>query len=317
MFVCDILNEEIVRDKMKVYIDNDYLEFDQNKIDKLKQLGYEVKETPTPDLEVIVSSRRKLINHTDNFKNLKFIQLTSAGYDFLETQPVKEKGILLANAKGVYSEAIGEFVVARLLQVYQGLRHLDQSQKAHVWDRNIDLLSLKNLKGAILGTGSIAKEVVKRLKAFGPNLDGYNTKGTHHQEFDACYPLDQFDQKSDQYDFIVITLPLNEVTQYYFDKARLNALKKECVLVNIARGPIIKESDLLEIMDTHLSAIVLDVFEQEPLDKKSPLWTHPKAYLSSHISFKNNFYKENIQSLIMDNLVKYIKQESLTNLVEL
>lgn len=302
---------------MKVYIDNDYLEFDQNKINELKQVGYDVKDSPTEDLDVLVSSRRKQINNTDNYENLKFIQLTSAGYDFLDTQPLKEKGILLANARGVYSEAIGEFVVARLLQVYQQLRLLEKNQQTLNWDRSLDLVSLKNLKGAILGTGSIGKEVAKRLKVFGPYLEGFNTKGSQHQEFDACYPLEEFDQKAPNYDFVVITLPLNEKTHYYFKKERLLLLKQECVLVNIARGPIINEADLIEIMDSHLLAIVLDVFEKEPLDQNSPLWNHPKMYLSSHISFKNNYYKENIQSLIFDNLVKYIHQEPLTNLIEL
>lgn len=301
---------------MKVFIDNAMFDLDEKNKNKLEQLGYEIQSQPDVKTEVLVSTNRKVINNINEYPNIRFLQLTSAGYDFLDFTQARQQEVLVSNARGVYSEAIAEFVVARLLQVNQQLRRLDHDQDIRHWNRQVRLNSLINQKGAILGTGSIGKECAKRLKVFGPVLDGYNTKGTTHEEFDQSYPLSEFDLRASEYDFIVITLPLNSDTKHFFNKQRLLSLNKEGILINIARGPIIEENDLGEILDDHLQAVILDVFETEPLSPESSLWNHQKAYLSAHISFKNNYYVENIQNLVVDNLERFINHQELINVLE-
>ena len=300
---------------MKLFLEERNVPYNQEFKDTLVELGYTLQDTPDNKTQVMVSTNKKILNNGGLYPSLQYVQLTSAGFDYFDIEQLKAQGVKISNARGVYSHGIAEFVVTRLLEVYQDLRGLNSSQRQAEWNRDINLVSLRNLKGAILGTGSIAKEVGRLLRVFGPILEGYNRQGTQHEEFDRCYPLSEFDQKSSSYDFIVITLPLNASTKHFFNKERLLSLNKDAVLVNIARGPIIKEDDLISILDTHLKAAILDVFEKEPLDEGSPLWTHPKTYLSSHISFKNNFYIENVIALILSNLEKYILNKEVTHLI--
>lgn len=297
---------------MKVYLDSHSIKIREEDLTLFKQLETTFLQQPTDEMEVYVGNDRKIINHPEEYKSLKLIQLMSAGYDPFNIEKLKEHNITLCNARGVYSYGIAEFVVTRLLEVNQELRWINQQTK---WNKKIEFRSLLNQKGAILGTGSIATEIARLLKVFGVHLDGYNTKGTKVDYFDSNYPLEQFDDHAQSYDFVIITLPLNDQTKYYFDKERLLSLKSDSVLINIARGPLVKESDLIEVLDNHFKAVILDVFEKEPLDDNSPLWTHPKAYLSSHISFRNNLYKENLYQLIKNNLLSWAQGSSLTNIV--
>lgn len=297
---------------MNLFLD---IKHPDNLIDALKELGYTIQSEPNQDTEVMVTTNKKYLNNPDRYPSLKLVQLTSAGFDYFDVDKLKNQGITVLNARGVYSLAIAEFVVTRLLEVNQQLRTLNKLQSESKWERKINLRSLKGMKGAILGTGSISNEIARLLKPFGPIIDGYNTKGTAHDDYHQCFPLIEFDDYARTYDFVIITLPLNEHTKGYFNEDRLHRLSPDCILINIARGPIIIESELIKVLDYHLQAVVLDVFEQEPLVSESLLWQHPKAYLSSHVSYMNNFYKDNVSNLIQDNLIRYIKQEDLINIV--
>lgn len=298
---------------MKIYLDQELRKRLASNEEELSQLGYVFQDEADQETQVIVSNNKELINSPELYPALQYTHLTSAGFDDIDLSSIKQQQILVSNARGVYSEAIAEFVVARLLEVVHCFRQINQSQREYHWNKDVNPLSLKKMHGAILGTGSIGKETARLLNGFGTICEGFNTKGTAHPEFNDCYPLSEFDQRADQYDFVVITLPLNDQTKHYFNKERLLLLNKEAILVNIARGQIIKEEDLIDILDSHLKAVILDVFEEEPLNQKSPLWTNEKAYLSPHISFKDNFYKDNFKKLIVNNLKRFILNEEVLN----
>lgn len=299
---------------MFIYLDEGFIHFSQEQKDYIEKLGYQIQNEPDLQTEILVSSRGSDLKKVEKLGQLKVIQLMSAGYDFFDVDAIKARDIQICNARGVYSEAIAEFVVARILEIYQKLPFINKLQSDKEWFRDFELQTISGLKGAILGTGSIAQETGKLLKVFGSHIDGYNTSGNKPtDDFDECYKLKEFDNLASSYDFVVITLPLNEHTKHYFNKERLLSLKPEAVLVNIARGPIVSEADLIEILDQHLDAVILDVFENEPLSNESPLWNHPKTFISPHISFRNIKYKENLIDLILENLTLYSKGKELLN----
>lgn len=304
------------RDEMKTYIDQSIVQLTQQDKDNLKKMGIDLHSEMSDEIEIVVSSNGKILNSIACYPNVKFVQLTSAGYDFINIDNLLSKGIIIANARGVYSQAIAEFVVARLLQVNQELRLLDNNQNKTNWNRQIQLQTLLNQKIGILGTGSIAQEMAKLLKVFNCHLVGFNTKGRDVFDFDECYPLEEFDSMSPQFDVVIVTLPLNEQTKGYMDKERLLNLKADCIFVNIARGPIVKEDELIEVLDHHLKAAILDVFDKEPLESESLLWQHPKVYLSPHISFKNETSKLNLRELTLRNIKNYLNSVEIENQIK-
>lgn len=296
---------------MKLYMDTMLQTIAQSNQELLESWGYELTLDET-EAEVVVSSNRDVIN---NATFAKFIQLQSAGFDFLDLEDIKRRGVLVANARDVYSDGIAEFVIGRILSVLQKHTVLCQKQKAKEWDRNYHFQSLEKMNVAIIGAGSIGQQIAGRLKPFGPKLIGYNRSGQQAFNFDICYTLDTLDETLPFMDIVILAIPLSEDTQYLINKDRIERMKEDVILVNIARGAVVNEDDLIASLDNHFQAVILDVFEKEPLDSESSLWTHPKVYLSSHVSFRDNRYKEELRQLVINNLQRYSKQKLPINLI--
>ena len=296
---------------MKLYMDTMLQKIAQSNEEYLNSLGYELTLDET-EAEVVVSSNKDIIN---NATAVKFIQLQSAGFDFLDLEKIKAKGVSVANARDVYSNGIAEFVIGRILSVLQKHTVLCQKQKEKEWDRQYHFQSLEQMNVAIVGAGSIGQQIAGRLKPFGPKLIGYNRSGQQALNFDVCYTLDTLDETLPTMDIVILAIPLSEDTHHLINKERIQLMKQDVILVNIARGGVINEQELIDSLDEYFQAVILDVFEQEPLDLESKLWTHPKVYLSSHVSFRDNRYREALKHLIFTNLERYSKQKFLINLI--
>lgn len=294
---------------MKLYMDTMLQKIAESNKDYLESLGYQLTLDET-EAQVVVSSDKDII---DNAKQAKFIQLQSAGFDFLDVEAIKAKGVLIANARDVYSDGIAEFVIGRILSVLQKHEVLRQKQQNNEWDRQYHFQSLENMNVAIVGSGSIGQQIAGRLKPFGPKLIGYNRSGQQAMNFDVCYTLDTFDLTLPKMDIVILAVPLTKDSKHLINKERIQLMKEDVILVNIARGSVINEPELIESLDNHFQAVILDVFEKEPLDTESPLWSHPKVYLSSHVSFRDNRYKEELKHLILNNLQRYAEQKYLIN----
>ena len=232
-----------------------------------------------------------LNDNIHKFKQLKYVQLTSAGYDKL-SEDILKSNLVITNAKGVYSEAISEYVMSFVLAELKNHESLKQSQKKQEWNKAIHLSSAINKTILCLGTGSIAYEVAKRAKAFGMKVIGVNSDGRKIEGFDDCTVMS--DHKTlKQADFVISTLPLNQETKKSLGYDFFRTLKDDAVFINIGRGEVVDEKALLEVLSTKLSKVILDVFVSEPLNRDSLFWTHPKVIVTPHISYKSEHNDEN------------------------
>lgn len=297
-------------------------EFKPQQLQTLKDSGYTIKTIDEFDQktemdwpEVIVGRNQLDLKKPELFTRLKLIQLTSAGYNKVNVEKATEVGIKVANARGAYSVQIAEYILAKILAVYKNQRLYDSFQIEKEWNRKLHMTSLVGQEVAILGTGSIGQAVAKRLRPFETIITGFNTIGRLDPNFDDAHALSELSEIIHKFDIIVICLPLNDATDQLFDKNLLLKTKETATLINIGRGKIIKEDDLIDILDAHLRAVILDVFEKEPLPQDSPLWSHPKAYVSAHISFNDDSTTETLHTILMDNLIRYIEKEPLNNLI--
>lgn len=117
-------------------------------------------------------------------------------------------------------------------------------------------------------------------------------------------------------DYVVIALPLTETTRHLFDEEIFRAMKSNAFLVNVGRGPIVKEKDLVKALKKGwIAGAGLDVFEAEPLAESSPLWDLENVIISPHVAGFTPSYDERVTDLFVENLRRYLAQEPLLNVV--
>ena len=253
-------------------------------------------------IEGVICNGLFLHHDIKEFKNLRYIQLTSAGFDRVPMNYVKEHDIEIHNARGVYSIPMAEFAIAGVLQIYKQNRYFYENQKGHKWEKHRGLLELLEKKVCIVGCGSVGTECAKRFKAFGCSVIGVDIKPYQNELYDSMLPLDSLDDALTKADVTILTLPLTEETCRFINADRFKAMKNGAVLVNISRGAIIDTDALIAALNTHLGGAVLDVFDEEPLHESSPLWDMRNVIITPHNSFVSEGNYARMLDVIMNNL---------------
>ena len=301
--------------------------YGNEKMDLIRNLGYEVilkdeknieYSDDIEDIEVFVCYNPFSTLDITKMKNLKWIQLSSIGVDQVPAETILKNNIILTNNKGGYSIPMGEWVVLKTLEIYKKSVDLYSQQRAKKWKMNTKLLELCGKNIAFIGTGSIAVESAKRFQGFEANVIGINTKGTETNYFNKCYSIDELDKVLAISDVVILTIPYTEDTHHLINRDKLNKMKKNAVLINVSRGSIINEKDLIDhLREGNLLGAALDVFEEEPLPAENPLWNMENVIVTPHNSWMSEMRDERRFKTIFENMERYIKEEELINLVNL
>lgn len=252
-------------------------------------------------VEGVICNGLFLSHPIEKFTNLKYIQLTSAGFDRVDMNYVKAHNIEIHNARGVYSIPMAEFAICGVLQLYKQAAFFRENQKQHLWEKHRGLLELAGKNVLIVGCGSVGNECAKRFRAFDCTITGVDLYPREDSLYCVILPLDELDNALKQADIVVLTLPLTEQTRHLIDDSKLSFMKDGATLVNIARGAIIDTDALLNHIDRFTGA-VLDVFEEEPLNENSPLWDKPNIILTPHNSFVGEGNGERLRTIVFLNL---------------
>lgn len=251
--------------------------FMQNESDKLPVLASEI--------EGVICNGLFLHHRIEEFTNLRYIQLTSAGYDRAPMDYIKEHNIKVFNARGVYSIPMAEFALTGVLQLYKQSKFFYDNQSAHKWDKHRGLIELYGKTVCIVGCGNVGTECAKRFNAFGCDTYGVDLYPREDESYKKMYALSELDRAIKNADIVVLTLPLTEKTKHLFNKERFSKMRNGAILVNIARGAVVDTDALITSLDNKLGGAVLDVFEEEPLNENSPLWDLENVILTPHNSF--------------------------------
>ena len=279
-------------------------------IDEIKKIGNSVvfMKNESDDLpcsyewvEGVVSNGLFLSHPIEYFKNLKYIQLTSAGYDRVPMEYIKKHNIEIHNAAGVYSVPMAEFAICGVLELYKQSRFFYQNQKESKWEKHRELLELCGKTVAIIGCGNVGTECAKRFSAFGCNVIGADLFPREDKSYNKIVNIDLLDDVISNADIVVLTLPLTDRTQHLINEERLNKLKNTAVLVNISRGAVIDTDALLRCLP-NIGGAVLDVFEEEPLSENSLLWNMENVILTPHNSFVGDGNQKRLADCIISNL---------------
>ena len=247
-------------------------------------------------VEGVICNSLFLYHPISQFINLKYIQLTSAGFDRVPMDEVNRRGIEIHNARGVYSIPMAEFAVTGVLDLYKDMARFREQQKSHRWIKNRNIRELAGSKVVIVGCGSVGTECAKRFKAFECQVIGIDVFVRDDFNYDIIKDLKELKAEAVNADIMVLTLPLTEETRGLIDKEILSSFNG--ILVNIARGGVIDQKAL----EVWTGAAVLDVFEEEPLKENSPLWNKENTIITPHNSFVGSGNAKRLAEVIFDNM---------------
>ena len=273
----------------------------QEHIAEIEAMGHQVRflqwekdEIVDPDWVEGIICNGLFLNHPISiFPNLRYIQLTSAGFDRVDMDEVKRRNIEIHNARGVYSTPMAEFAVAGVLNLYKRLDEFREQQERHEWKKIREIRELSGKRVVIVGCGDVGTECAKRFKAFGCEIVGVNRTVREIDGFDKVESLENIDTEIENADIVVVCIGLSDETRGIV-KAR--KMKPEGVLINNSRGGTVD-------LDGAECQMVLDVFNEEPLEPESPLWN--KDIITPHNSFVGEGNGDRLWKTIERNLKNY------------
>ncbi len=252
---------------------------------------------------------------------LKWVQGIGAGVEqFGKAGLGPRHPVILTNASGTSSNSMAEWVIGRLLQVWKRFRETDQHQTDHVFERTYGRTFAGSTIG-IVGLGNIGVATAARARALGCHTLGLKrsaTKGDSSEDVDGLFGPADLHEMLGLCDAVVVAAPDTPDTFHIIDDKALQAMRDDAVLVNVARGPLVDEAAVADaIRSNQIGAAVLDVFDPEPLEPKSPLWDLPGVYISAHSSVSVDRYMDDVFDLFIDNLERYLAGETLRNVVDM
>lgn len=248
--------------------------------------------------------------------NLRVIQLFSAGYDGIDLDLVKRKGITLCNAANIYNYGMAEFVVYAMLR---------RAKRYHRSIKNLWLRPLRNyhyiteLYGktvGIMGCGNIGQQVAKRLSGFDMKIIGYDALNNDRPYFDKIYGLEEKEQFVPQCDYIVNVIPLMSSTKHMLDRTWLNLMKIDITFINIARKDTINDRDMISFLRTHKEATaILDMLEMVPNPITNPYRRLNNVLVLPGVTAASIESMERLHKLLLTNLENIKYDNNMINVI--
>ncbi len=249
---------------------------------------------------------------------VRWIHSSSAGLDTVLSPGVVASPAVLTNARGVYSDALGEFAVAGMLFFAKGLRRMLRSQADGRWDP-FDVEMLKGKVLGIAGYGSIGRATAGRARPFGMRIFALRRTADARVEdgVEQTYAAPDRDRMLAKSDYVLVAAPLTAETRGLIGEAEFGAMKREAVLINLGRGPVVDEPALIRALQTRrIRGAVLDVFEQEPLPPGHPFFSLDNVLLSPHCADHTAGWLDQSMELFLENFAHFAKGEPLRNVVD-
>jgi D-3-phosphoglycerate dehydrogenase len=268
------------------------------------------------DAEVLYGSCRE--ETFAALSNLKWIQSSSAGMDKQLYDAIKDSDVIVTNAAGLYATHVADQAFALLLGLARNIDQFTRSQDKHEWGRGRrPLIEIGGFTICIVGMGGIGRQMAQRAKGFGMyvvSVDPY-LKGAP-DTVDELLPMDRLADAMSRADVVMIACPLTAETRHLISAENLAVMKPTAYFINVARGPIHNEPDLIEVMKAgKIAGAGLDVTEVEPLSKESPLWDIENVIITPHVAGGSQHRLRRITEFFCENLKRYVNGESLQNVV--
>ncbi|OYW71881.1 MAG: hydroxyacid dehydrogenase [Aerococcus viridans] len=222
----------------------------------------------------------------EKLNNTKLINVAFTGVDHVDSKASKEQGIAIANASGYATTAVSELAIGLTLDVFRGISKGNADIRQGDFPGPFQGLEIKGKTVGIVGTGNIGIETAKLFKAFGAKLIGYN-RSEKAEAKEAGIELVTLDELLKTADIVSVHLPLNDSTKHLLNREKLALMKETAIIINVARGPIIDNAALADLLNEgKIAGAGIDVFDGEPpLAADYPLLHAKNAVLTPHVGF--------------------------------
>lgn len=269
-----------------------------------------------PDVDAGALARTVAVN-----PRLRWVMTTAAGggaqVKAAELPRADLDRLVFTTSAGVHGGPLAEFAVFAVLAGAKGLPRLLADQRSRTWPDRWEMQQIDEMTVLVVGLGGIGAECARRFHALGAQVWGTTRSGQPVDGVDRLIPLDDLIDAVAQVDALVVTLPGTAQTHHLIGRDVLAAVKPGAIVTNVGRGTVIDESALLEALDDERVAFAgLDVFEQEPLDDASPLWTHPRVLVSPHTAALSSKEEERIARRFAENATRLLDGRPLTAVVD-
>ena len=244
--------------------------------------------------------------HSDG---LQWAQTALAGVDAPMFKQIVDNGTLLSSSDA-QAASVADFVVGSVIAHLQRYVHRHELQAARKW-QPYPFREVGRTRWLIIGYGSIGQEVAKRVHGFGASIVGVRRQ-PHDDPWARVTTPDHLPAELPNADIVVLACALTDATRGMVDATFLSQMQRQSILVNVGRGALVVDADLLNALDDgHIEHAVLDVFDPEPLPEADPYWQHPSVLVTSHGSSFGDGMAERGDALFLANLQRFLAGEPL------
>ncbi len=301
-----------------VVVDTVFLE--QNHLDRLNKLGKVKIFDDVPQSEDELVNRLKkteiaILGRSDvtseviiKLPHLKMISLWATGYNYVDIQTAKEKGIIVTNVPSYATEAVAEHVFSLLLSFVRKISLADKHVKTgHFNWKEFRGVELAGKTMGIIGLGSIGSRVARISNCFGLNVIAFTTHPTDEKAKQIGVEFSSFDEVLSKSDFLTIHIPLSSETENLLGFPEFSKMKNDAIIINTSRGQIINETALIDALKSgKIAGACLDVLANDPPEKKNPLLNFENVLLTPHSAFHTTEALRRCTDICIDNVEGFI-----------
>lgn len=250
-------------------------------------------------------------------RNLRLLQLNSAGHDAYAAPGIMPAGAALANAVGAYGQAVSEHVFAMVLMLMKHLDGYRDDQRARRWtDRGL-VTTMAGAQVLVLGAGDIGQHFAQLAHAHGAHVQGVRQRlGAVPDGFESIHTMNELPELLPKADVIAAFLPSSPATRGLVDAEFLARCKPSAYFANGGRGDLVVQADLIEALEQgNITGAALDVTTPEPLPADDPLWSAPNLLITPHVAGQFHLYTvlDNVVRIAAENLRRLQAGEPLVN----
>lgn len=295
--------------------------------DELLQLGETTvyDKTPTEDIvknigdaEIIFTNKTPITRETLEKTNIKWIGVLATGYNVVDVEAAKEKGIPVCNVPTYGNSAVAQFALALLLELCHHVGEHNRAVQDGQWQKtgdfcfwNYPLIELKDKTIGIVGFGRNGQRVGEIARALEMDVLVYD-KYVSEEMVNRGYKYVELDEIYEKSDVITLHCPLTEENTGFINKETISKMKDGVLIINTARGPLINEEDLAEALKSgKVKGAGLDVVSTEPIKEENPLLAAPNCIITPHIAWAPRESRDRLLGIAVNNLKEFLKGNTI------
>lgn len=275
-------------------------------------------EVATSDAEVGEFDLLVTLAYEDVFTEVDWIHSIQAGVDRFPFETLADRAVVLTNSTGIHGDFVGETVAGYLLSFARRLHQASRNQSDRTWARPDwdEGFTVAGTTLCVVGLGTLGQGIAEKADALDIEVTGVKRTVEPVPNVARVHPQGELLEAIGEADFVALAVPLTDATEGLIGADEFEAMRSDAYLINVSRGPIVDTDALVgAIREGSIGGAALDVFDEEPLPRESPLWDLPNVFITPHIAGVSREYYVRVARLVRENLANLEAGSPLVNRV--